>query len=75
MQSITLAGAAGQATVPLLQVYGGLDAASPPAQAEKVAAEYGGPVTTLVIEDGVHILNNGWYKARPAVADWLAETL
>ena len=43
--------------------------------AEKVAAEYGGPVTTLVFDDGVHILNNVWYKARPAVADWLAETL
>jgi 2,6-dihydroxypseudooxynicotine hydrolase len=75
MESITLAGAAGQATVPLLQVYGGLDAQSPPAQAEKVAAEYGGPVTTLVFDDGVHILNNVWYKARPAVADWLAATL
>jgi pimeloyl-ACP methyl ester carboxylesterase len=75
MESITLAGAAGLATVPLLQVYGGLDAASPPSQAEKVAAEYGGPVTTLVFDDGVHILNNVWYKARPAVADWLAETL
>jgi 2,6-dihydroxypseudooxynicotine hydrolase len=75
MEAITLAGAAGQATVPLLQVYGGLDPASPPAQAEKVAAEYGGPVTTLVFDDGVHILNNVWYKARPAVADWLAETL
>jgi 2,6-dihydroxypseudooxynicotine hydrolase len=75
MESITLAGVAGQSTVPLLQVYGGLDAASPPAQAEKVAAEYGGPVTTLVFDDGVHILNNVWYKARPAVADWLAGTL
>jgi 2,6-dihydroxypseudooxynicotine hydrolase len=75
MEAISLAGAAAQATVPLLQVYGGLDAASPPAQAEKVAAEYGGPVTTLVFDDGVHILNNVWYKARPAVADWLAETL
>src|SRR5215469_15444907 len=75
MQSITLAGVAGQATVPLLQVYGGLDAASPPEQAEKVGAEYGGPVTTLVFDDGVHIVNNVWYKARPAVADWLADTL
>jgi hypothetical protein len=32
-------------------------------------------VTTLVFDDGVHILNNIWFKARPAVADWLAETL
>ena len=75
MAAITLAGAAARAHVPLLQVYGGLDAASPPTQAEQVAAEYGGPVTTLIFDDGVHILNNVWYKARPAVADWLAETL
>ena len=75
MESITLAGAADRATVPLLQVYGGLDPGSPPDQAEKVAAEYGGPVTTLIFDDGVHILNNVWFKARPAVADWLAETL
>jgi dienelactone hydrolase len=75
MASITLDGAAARATVPLLQVYGGLDAASPPSQAEKIAAEYGGPVSTVVYDDGVHILNNVWYKARPMVADWLAETL
>jgi 2,6-dihydroxypseudooxynicotine hydrolase len=75
MASITLAGAADKAVVPLLQVYGGLDPASPPAQAQQVAAEYGGPVTTLVFDDGVHILNNVWFKARPAVADWLAENL
>lgn len=75
MASITLDGAASGATAPLLQVYGGLDAASPPAQAEKIAAEYAGPVTTVVYDDGVHIVNNVWYKARPMVADWLAETL
>jgi 2,6-dihydroxypseudooxynicotine hydrolase len=75
MESITLAGVAGKATAPLLQVYGGLDASSPASQAEKVAGEYGGPVTTVVFDDGVHILNNVWYKARPMVADWLAETV
>ena len=35
----------------------------------------GGPVTTVIYPDGVHILNNLWYQARPLVADWLAETL
>jgi 2,6-dihydroxypseudooxynicotine hydrolase len=75
MESITLAGAASRATVPLLQVYGGLDPASPPSQAEKIAAEYGGPVTTVVYDDGVHIVNNIWYKARPMVADWLAQAI
>jgi 2,6-dihydroxypseudooxynicotine hydrolase len=75
METITLAGVASQATVPLLQLYGALDPASPPEQAERIAAEYGGRVTTMVLDDGVHILNNVWYIARPAVADWLAETL
>jgi len=29
----------------------------------------------VIYPDGVHILNNLWYQARPLVADWLAETL
>ena len=37
--------------------------------------EYGGPVTTVVYPEGVHILNNVWHKARPLVADWLVDTL
>jgi len=75
MAAMTLAGAVGKATVPLLQVYGGHDPGSPPEHAERIAAEYAGPVTTVVYPDGVHILNNLWYQARPLVADWLAETL
>src|SRR6516164_2935410 len=75
MAAMTLAGVAGRATVPLLQVYGGNDPGSPPEHAERIAAEYAGPVTTVVYPDGVHSLNNLWYQARPLVADWLAETL
>jgi dipeptidyl aminopeptidase/acylaminoacyl peptidase len=75
MAAITLAGMAGRATAPLLQVYGGNDPGSPPAHAERIAAEYGGPVTTVVYPDGVHILNNVWTVARPLIADWLADTL
>jgi dienelactone hydrolase len=75
MAAMTVAGVAGKATVPLLQVYGGDDPGSPPSHAERIAAEYGGPVTTVVYPDGVHILNNVWHQARPLVADWLAETL
>ncbi len=75
MASITLAGVLDRVTVPLLQVYGHLDAMSPPSNAERIAAEVGGPVTTVVYADGVHILNNVWFKARPMVGDWLAETL
>jgi pimeloyl-ACP methyl ester carboxylesterase len=75
MASITLAGALPRVTVPVLQVYGGLDAMSPPANAERIAGEIAGPVTTVVYPDGVHILNNVWFKARPLVGDWLAENL
>jgi hypothetical protein len=42
---------------------------------ERIAAEYGGPVTTVIHPGGVHIVSNLWYRARPLVADWLAETL
>jgi 2,6-dihydroxypseudooxynicotine hydrolase len=75
MAAMTVAGAATQATAPLLQVYGGNDPGSPLSQAERIAAEYGGPVTTVIYPDGVHILNNVWNVARPLVADWLADTL
>jgi alpha-beta hydrolase superfamily lysophospholipase len=75
MESITLAGVLDRVTVPVLQVYGGLDEWSPPSNADRIAAELRGPNTTLVYPDGVHILNNVWFTARPAVADWLADTL
>ena len=75
MAAMTVAGAAGRATAPLLQVYGGNDQGSPLAQADRIAAEYGGPVTTVIYPDGVHVLNNVWNVARPLVADWFADTL
>jgi alpha-beta hydrolase superfamily lysophospholipase len=75
MAAMTVAGAAARAAVPLLQVYGGSDPGSPASHGERIAAEYGGPVTTVVYPDGVHILNNVWNLARPLVADWLADTL
>ncbi|HEY8827266.1 MAG TPA: alpha/beta fold hydrolase [Jatrophihabitantaceae bacterium] len=75
MESITLRGVLDRVSVPLLQVYGELDAMSPPSNAERIAAEVQGPTTTVVYPDGVHILNNVWFKARPMVGDWLAETL
>mgnify|MGYP005806606913 CR=1 FL=1 len=72
---ITMAGAAERIRVPLLQVYGGRDRASPPEQAYRVEKEVPGPVTTVVYEEGVHVCNNVQYKARPMIADWLAKQL
>ena len=73
--AMTMAGAAERIRVPLLQVYGALDPASPPEQAHQVERESAGPTTTVVFDDGVHVCNNVWYKARPLVARWLAENL
>jgi dienelactone hydrolase len=73
--SMTMDGAAERIRVPLLQVYGALDPASPPEQAYRVEREAQGPTRTVVFDDGVHVCNNVWYKARPLVAGWLAETL
>ncbi|MGZ5383725.1 MAG: alpha/beta hydrolase family protein [Acidimicrobiia bacterium] len=75
MNSITMAGAAGRITVPLLQVYGGLDKASPPDQAYRVEVEVPGPTTTLVFDDGVHVCNNLHHIVRPLIGDWLADRL
>lgn len=73
--SITMAGAAEHIKVPLLQIYGGLDKASPPEHAYRVEKEVKGPVTTLVFEDGVHVCNNLHHIVRPLIADWVARQL
>jgi 2,6-dihydroxypseudooxynicotine hydrolase len=73
--SITMAGAADKLKVPLLQVYGGLDKASPPEHARRVEKEVKGPTTTLVYDDGVHVCNNLHHIVRPLIADWLADHL
>ncbi len=75
MDEITMAGAAERITVPLLQVYGGLDKASPPEHAYQVEAVVRGPTTTVVFEDGVHVCNNLYPIVRPLIADWLAGIL
>ena len=72
---MTMAGAAERIRVPLLQVYGGLDKASPPAEAYKVEQEVKGPCRTVIYDEGVHVCNNVQNKARPMIADWLAERL
>lgn len=73
--AITVAGFAERVHVPVLQVYGGRDPASPPSEAERTAAELGGPNELVVIEEGVHVANNVPYRSRTLAADWLAETL
>jgi dipeptidyl aminopeptidase/acylaminoacyl peptidase len=73
--AITVAGYAERVRVPVLQIYGGRDPASPPEQAERTAAELGGPNELVVFEEGVHVANNVPYRSRTLAADWLAEQL
>ena len=73
--AMTMAGAAERIRVPLLQVYGGRDKASPPSEAYKVEKAVQGPCRTVVFDEGVHVCNNVQNKARPLIADWLAEQL
>jgi 2,6-dihydroxypseudooxynicotine hydrolase len=73
--SITMDGAAERLKVPLLQVYGGLDKASPPEQAYRVEKAVKGPTTTVVFDDGVHVCNNLHHVVRPLIADWLSKQL
>lgn len=73
--SITMDGAAEHLKVPLLQVYGGLDKASPPEHAYRVEKAVKGRTTTVVFDDGVHVCNNLHHIVRPLIADWLAEQL
>jgi pimeloyl-ACP methyl ester carboxylesterase len=58
--------------VPVLQVYGGQDRITPVSDAQRVAAEIGDQVETVVLPDGVHVCNNVWYELRPLVARWVA---
>jgi 2,6-dihydroxypseudooxynicotine hydrolase len=71
----TLAGYAERVRVPVLQIYGDRDPASPPEQAERTAAELAGPNELVVLEEGVHVGNNVPYRSRTLAADWLAEQL
>ncbi|MDB5864119.1 MAG: hypothetical protein JWO70_1925 [Betaproteobacteria bacterium] len=73
--AITMDGATETLRVPLLQVYGGLDQASPPEHAYRVEQAVKGPTTTVVFDDGVHVCNNLHHVVRPLIADWLAKQL
>ena len=75
MEAVTLAGVLDRVKVPILQLFGGDDPGAPSSAGERVAAEAAGPVTTVVIPEGVHVLNNVWPQARALVGDWTAENL
>jgi 2,6-dihydroxypseudooxynicotine hydrolase len=73
--AITLSGYAERVRIPVLQIYGGADPASPPAEAKRTATELAGPNQVVVFDEGVHVANNIPYRSRTLAADWLAEQL
>ena len=72
---LSLAGRAGDITVPLLIVAGRKDRLIPPHNAEELAREARGPVELLMFEDGNHNCMNLTYRHRPMSADWMAAQL
>jgi 2,6-dihydroxypseudooxynicotine hydrolase len=73
--TLTLDGSAGAISAPLLIVFGRLDRLIPWQHAERLAAETGGEVELLMLEDGNHGCANLAPRHRPYTADWLAERL
>jgi dienelactone hydrolase len=73
-KALTLAGVLGDVTCPMLVIHGGKDRLFPPEQAERIVRE--APNATLLLyPEGNHVCNNIPYKYRPAMADWMRETL
>ena len=72
--ALTLAGAAGRITVPLLLLHGRQDRIVPAGHAERLAAEAPG-AKLVAFDDGNHGLTNHPFRARSLLADWLAERL
>jgi pimeloyl-ACP methyl ester carboxylesterase len=75
LRPFTLEGILQHVTAPTLVIMGRLDRVIPPADAERVARELGGPVDLWMFDDGNHVCNNIPYKHRPQMADWMRRQL
>lgn len=71
---LTLEGAAGRITNPLLVVHGALDRLVGRGHAERLAAEAPGAELRMY-EDGNHGVTNHAFESRAGFADWMAEKL
>jgi dipeptidyl aminopeptidase/acylaminoacyl peptidase len=73
--TLSLGGIASRITCPLFIVAGKQDRVVPWQDAERLAAQAGGPVELLMIENGSHVANNRGYRWRLQSADWMADRL
>jgi 2,6-dihydroxypseudooxynicotine hydrolase len=74
-KTLTLEGAAMRITCPIYIVGGELDRLTPPANAERIAAEVSGPKVLDIIKGGNHVVNNRRYMYQTQSADWMAVQL
>ena len=74
-QAYTLSGCLTGLTCPLLIVHSGMDEVCPVAESERIRDEARGPTTLTIFAEGNHVCDNIPYKARPLMADWLAQHL
>jgi dienelactone hydrolase len=72
--ALTLEGAAGEITTPLLVVGGGRDAITPAYHQERLANEVAA-AELLIYPDGSHGVTNRAFESRSRMADWLAARL
>lgn len=72
-ETFTLAGVS--IDCPLLVVHSGQDKVCPVEESEKIAAVAGGHAEMVIYPEGNHVCDNIPYKARPLMADWMAEKL
>jgi dienelactone hydrolase len=74
-KTLTLEGAAMNITCPIYIVAGELDRLTPPANAERIAAEVSGPKVLQIVKGGNHVVNNRRYMYQTQAADWMAQQL
>ncbi len=74
-RTLTLEGAAMNITCPIYIVAGELDRLTPPANAQRIAAEVSGPKVLDIIKGGNHVVNNRRYMYQTQSADWLTRQL
>ncbi len=72
---VDLSGTAERIACPLFVVHGLKDNSVPPENAERLVREARGPTELWLVPDSIHCNHDVAHVVRPAMADWLAETL
>jgi dipeptidyl aminopeptidase/acylaminoacyl peptidase len=71
----TLAGVLGRIGCPVLIVHSGQDNVCPVEESRRMINELGPEAELKIFAEGNHVCDNIPYKARPLMADWMAEKL